>query len=91
MVSIHFLLSYAEFMSNTYRLKANTPNCFLASDYAKSQGVYPSSSGYSWWWLRSPDSSYNDYARFVLNADVIDSSDVARTYYGVVPALWISL
>ena len=86
-----FLLSYAEFMSNTYRLKANTPNCFLASDYAKSQGIYPSSSGYSWWWLRSPESSYNDYAHFVLNADVIDSSDVDRTYYGVVPALWISL
>lgn len=88
-----FLLSYAEATSATYGLSTTTARQLKPSAYAKSQGVYTdTSNGNSLWWLRSPSSNYAVYARYVnRDGSVSNGSDVGGTYYGVVPALWISL
>ncbi len=86
-----FLLSYKEV--STY-LKSDTERQMKSSDYAKSQGVYASSSydGACWWWLRSPLNYIRDCARYVGDGGYIDDySSVRNTDYGVLPALVIRL
>jgi hypothetical protein len=88
-----FLLSYAEATSATYGLSTTTSRQLQPSAYAQSQGVYiNTSNGNSYWCLRSPNSNHANCARFVDSYGIVDySSFVSGTYYGVVPALWISL
>jgi len=87
-----FLLSYAEATSATYGLSTDASRQLQPSAYAQSQGVYTyTSNGNSYWWLRSPDSDYANYARNVFNDGYVDYDDVFDTGSGVVPALWISL
>ena len=66
------------------------------TDYSKIQGAYVSSidnyqdNGY--WWLRSPNYYYYNYARYVSRDGYMDySAYVNRTDGGVVPALRICL
>lgn len=87
-----FLLSYAEATSATYGLSTTTSRQLGPSAYAKAQGVNTNTNGFNYWWLRSPSSS-NDYnaRRVSHDGSVGNNSSVYDTYYGVVPALWISL
>ncbi len=87
-----FLLSYKEattlFTSGTARQKKTT-------DYAQCQGAYSTNSSYPGngdWWLRSPHYYDSDCAR-VVGCDGVAGNDtsVYLTFYGVCPALWISL
>jgi hypothetical protein len=88
-----FLLSYAEATSATYGLNTDASRQLQPSAYAQSQGVYTSTSdGNSYWWLRSPNGGNDGYdARGVSSDGNVDDYNVSSTYYGVVPALWISL
>ena len=66
------------------------------SDYSRATGVGMNNSstyyGNAWWLLRSPNSFYYNYARYV-GSDSIVSNDYYVYYsnYGVVPALQIRL
>ncbi len=88
-----FLLSYAEATSATYGLGTATSRQLKPSAYAQSQGVYTNTSnGNSYWWLRSPHSHSDYYARLVsYDGTVGNYSNVGNSSSGVVPALWISL
>ncbi|MFA5422066.1 MAG: DUF6273 domain-containing protein, partial [Bacilli bacterium] len=87
-----FLLSYAEATSETYGLSTTTARQLQPSAYAQSQGVGTyTSNGNSYWWLRSPVSSYAYIARYVYDDGRVFYSNVNYSNYGVVPALWISL
>jgi len=88
-----FLLSYAEATSATYGLSTDASRQLQPSAYAQSQGVYTyTSNGNSNWWLRSPNSGHAIYARYVSGSGSVSNNYIVRsTYYGVVPALWISL
>ncbi|MDD4154141.1 MAG: DUF6273 domain-containing protein [Bacilli bacterium] len=87
-----FLLSYAEATSATYGLNTDASRQLQPSAYAQSQGVYTyTSNGNSYWWLRSPHDYYTVTARDVDYDGDVDFNNIAITYYGVVPALWISL
>lgn len=86
-----FLLSYAEATSTTYGL-STTSRQLKPSAYAQSQGVYISASnGNSYWWLRSPINYYAYRVRGVSIDGIVYYGNVNYAYYGVVPALWISL
>jgi hypothetical protein len=85
-----FLLSYKE--AKTY-YSSNSARCAQGSDYAKSQGLYvstlSSTSGNSYYWLRSPYYySIND--AFNVGGGIY-SSNVYITYIGVRAACWINL
>lgn len=93
-----FLLSYREAESLTSD-KARTRK---STDYAKSQGCRQASAsiygngaaGNSLWWLRSP---YNDQKTHTRGLSTYGDTyysvtfEITGTYYGVVPALWITL
>ena len=96
-----FLLSEQEVTNSAYGFNSSYINVDTArrkqnTDYAKSQGVWTStSSGYEgngFWWLRSP--LYNDSydARLVYYSGYADYDYYVRiTFYGVVPALKLKL
>ena len=87
-----FLLSYSEATSATYGLSTTAARELKPSAYAQSQGVYTNTSnGNSYWWLRSPSYYFADYARYVYFFGIVRYDFVSIAYYGVVPALWISL
>lgn len=89
-----FLLSYSEATSSAYGLNSNSARQAKGSDYAKCQGLYVySSTGYSCWWLRSPDYQYAYYAYFVNDEGKVDNyyGTVGIAYRGVRPAFWINL
>ncbi len=87
------LLSYNDVLNENYGFSSSsnaydTARQRKGTDYAKSQGLWVSSSygGTSWWWLRSPDGSghaagvdYDGWANYPYG--------VSTTGEGVVPAL----
>ncbi|HOJ45683.1 MAG TPA: DUF6273 domain-containing protein [Bacilli bacterium] len=85
-----FLLSYVEATSATNGLSTTTSRKLAPSAYAKSQGVYTYTTGYNYWWLRSPSSS-SVSARLVNRDGSFGGISVNYAYPGIVPALWISL
>jgi hypothetical protein len=85
-----FLLSYAEATSATYGLSTDASRQLKPSAYAQSQGVL-TYSDYSYWWLRSPSTTYAYDARPVSPDGSVYYFEVSHTIGGVVPALWISL
>lgn len=98
-----FLLSYADVMNEKYgfiadKLMDDAARQFKATDYAKCQGVNRNtSSGFSWWWLRTPNYGATSRTNGQNIVEVSDwgmlnlSDGVTRTDGGVVPALWIKL
>jgi hypothetical protein len=87
-----FLLSYAEATSATYGLSTDSSRQLKPSAYAKSQGVLTdNTNGNSDWWLRSPDYGSAFNAQYVNNFGYVYYFTVFSTYFGVVPALWVSL
>lgn len=88
-----FLLSYAEATSATYGLSTTTSRQLAPSAYAKAQGVRTYTNGFNYWWLRSPNHYELNGARYVDYDGGVDYYfySVSLTYFGVVPALWISL
>lgn len=94
-----FLLSYTEVTNSDYGFDDNQSRKMKASDYAKATGVNVDKyNGNSDWWLRSSNiGNFNG-----LNVDVVDdigrvddrnanSTSTDRSWYGVVPALKVSL
>ncbi len=84
-----FLLSITE--ANKY-FASNAARQCKSTAYATAQGVWTSSSGYCWWWLRSPgyylsDASDVDY----IGSIITYGSYVYDDDFAVRPALWISL
>jgi hypothetical protein len=87
-----FLLSYAEATNASYGLSTDASRQLQPSAYAQSQGVYTDTSyGDSYWWLRSPSSSYVYDALSVSYYGNVNDINIYNTIIGVVPALWISL
>jgi hypothetical protein len=87
-----FLLSFSETTNASYGLSTTTARQLKPSAYAQSQGVYTNTSnGNSLWWLRSPDYSSAFNAQYVNNFGYVYYFTVFSTYFGVVPALWVSL
>ena len=95
-----FLLSYREVTNSEYGFSSNykkdTARRMTVSDYVRSTGVHMytiySYFGCGFWWLRSPNSDYSGYARYVYDDGYADSYDlVFYDYNGVVPALNIIL
>lgn len=86
-----YLLSYADALNTNYGLDNIDNRKIKATDYAKATG----SSNY--WWLRSPDSSWDDNAWYVttsgsLRCDGWTTDNVNRSVtgtQGVVPAMKI--
>lgn len=59
--------------------------------YAMSKGAYADDDGYGWWWLRSPDPDYGNFAYGVnCDGDIYLCSVHSGSGF-VRPALWISL
>ncbi len=90
-----FLLSYREAVNSSYGM-TDTTRQKQGSDYCKAQGSWTSTtSGYvgnGRWWLRSPHSDTGNHARSVYSDGILGYSTIVYiTYYGVVPALVISL
>ena len=84
-----FLLSYREAFEEY--LKDNESRICKPTAYAIAQGAYVnSSSGKSWWWLRSPGSN-QDGAVLVNYDSSLYASHVSRKNGCVQPALWLSL
>ena len=93
-----FLLSYEDATSSTYGLNSYTARQAKGTDYAKSQGLFVStSSSYLGnavgWWLRSPNANSGLYANYVnYKGEVYDKSyEVFYTMFGIRPACWIIL
>ena len=96
-----FLLSEQEVTNSDYGFNSSFSNYDTArqkqnTDYAKSQGVWTStSSGYEGngcWWLRSPFYGESYYARSVNYSGYAGNGSVVYcASYGVVPALRIKL
>lgn len=91
-----FLLSEQEVTTATYGFAADYTveddlRCKIITDYAKSQGAWPSIN-YGFWWLRSPSYDKSRSARNVFFSGSVNShADVYATDYGVVPAMRIKL
>ena len=86
-----FLVSYQE-AGNYYNNMNKGKN--IASDYAKSQGIYVLDSGYSNCWTRSPSvMSSEETSASVINANggITNQSFTVYNLNGVVPACWINL
>ncbi len=96
-----FLLSYREVTNSEYGFSSDdedygTARQMTVSDYACSTGAYMDTSGdyfgCGYWWLRSPYSYRSDGAHFVYSDGYADCVyTVYYVYYGVVPALNITL
>ena len=83
-----FLLSNKEIV--TY-YSSTSVRLAIATDYAKAQGVYVGSDGYSSWRLRSPNPNTAYYAYYVGADGAFYSNYVGLTSVGVRPVLWIAL
>lgn len=85
-----FLLSWREAESTYY--SSSTARRTKGTDYAKAQGLYVYTTGYSYWWLRSPDPNEALNANYVYsNINDIGRSTVNNGDNGVRPVCWISL
>ena len=84
-----FALSYSEAVNSSY-FADYTERRLKLTDYAIAKGVSFSNDYVVWWWLRSPNRSYANFAYFV-DGDGCSFIDVDYSYGGVVPALQISL
>ena len=92
-----FLLSLREVVNNSeYGFSSDTARRMTVSDYARSTGAYMNTSssyfGCGYWWLRSPYYKNFYSARYVDRDGKADNVYyVFGDYYGVVPALNITL
>ena len=87
-----FLLSYAEATNPQYGFSSNDDRSLRASDYSLATGVFVNSEGNGYWWLRSPASRYEYYARLISGGGGSSyANNVDCIYYGIVPVLQIDL
>ncbi len=62
------------------------------TDYAVCQGAdVKNEEGCGSWWLRSPSLGNSENASMIFYNGTSSSGSVGQTYYGICPALWISL
>lgn len=89
-----YLLSPNEVVNGDYGLGAYTDRDTLTSDYCRAKGVYMCTCtdyyGNGYWWLRTPYYCPN-LAHYVYYDGSVGFCYVNGAYYGVVPALWITL
>lgn len=94
-----FLLSYKDVLNTKYGFNSSsdfdTARGLKTTGYAQSQGAYTltysSDRGNGRWWLRSPYDHIGYYALSVYDSGDVCGSDVISTFYGVVPALRITM
>lgn len=85
-----FLLSYADAVNAEYGFSTDADRKLEASDYAKAQGLR--ADGGARWWLRSPNNTYDFYARYVDGYGFAEYNQyVYWCHLGIVPALTIRL
>ena len=85
-----FLLSYAE--AGKYFVSNSARQC-EATEYAKAQGAYVSSSnGNSWWWLRSPVKNAQKAAHANFEGGIFADGTLVNNARGAVrPAIMVDL
>lgn len=87
-----YALSCSEILNTTY-FTSDIERLLEVTDFAKAKGVYwntrENAGDCGYWWLRSPDSFNVDCVRTIL--DDIGLNHVDYSYYGVVPAMQISI
>jgi len=92
-----FLLSEEEVTTSWYGYNSDAAAADEArkkthSEYAKAQGGFVTTAGTGAWWLRSPSSGARIY---VFSVNGLGKSEylgnVASSYCGVVPAMWVNL
>ena len=81
-----FLLSYKE--AATY-FSNDSSRRMTATSFAKARGTQVSSSGYSWWWLRSPG-RYQSTAAHVHYDGIIIRCSVSDLDVCIRPAMWVN-
>lgn len=93
-----FLPSYREVKNTAYGFINDTDRYKVTSDYSRATGAYTSTgdsySGNGYWWLRSPRNDDSYFARCVFGDGFVNYYHyyfVDYDYYGLVPALTISL
>ena len=90
-----YLLSYQDLINSNYGFTDNALRYAKVTDYAKAKGAYWEinlsylNNGY--YWLRSPDDNYSNFANYVNNYGRIGSHDVYYTDLGVRAACTINL
>lgn len=85
-----FALSYSEVTNADHGFTDDSSRVLSTSDYAKAQGLRQD--GGSRWWLRSPNNTYDFYARYVDGYGFAEYNNyVYWTHIGVVPAINIRL
>ena len=90
-----YLLSYKDITNEEYGFKDNASRQKQLTDYAKALGCYMDTDTEYYnngcYWLRSPRSNIDDFARYVHSSGVIYSGWVDYVNVGVSSAITISL
>ena len=91
-----FLLSYREATNSEYGFSSSIDRQIKTTDYTRAKGAYivtnnVSYYGNGYWWLRSPYYNNSISVRYADGSGILSTAYCNYNYFGVVPALWITL